>query len=110
MDNDIFFRLPLEKVSQGTDLPVNRCDETVFIRQLQRINDTENFLRISAGGSRIVNDGADNFFRIDEEDRSDGKCHSLGVDIRSILIIDHVVKISDFAGFISDNGESKRRA
>lgn len=79
----------------------------MFVSQLQRINDTENFLRISASRSGIIDNGADNLLGVDEENGANGKRHALGVDIGGILIIDHIVQVGDFAGFIGDDGESE---
>jgi len=53
-------------------LPVNGSDEGVLVSQLQRVNDSEDFLRITTGGSGIIDDGADLLLGINEEDGADG--------------------------------------
>jgi hypothetical protein len=75
------------------------------VGQLQRINDPENFSRIAACASGVVNNGANNFLGIDEEYCADGQCHTLRIDVCCILVIDHIVQVCDLAGLIGDDRE-----
>jgi hypothetical protein len=79
----------------------------MFVRELERVNDTEDFLRVTTGAGGVVDDGADDFLGIDEEDGSDSQCHSLAVNVGGILIVDHVVQVGDLSGFVGDDGERK---
>ena len=44
----------------------------MLICQLQRINNTKNFGGIPPGASRVINDGANDLFGVNEEDGADG--------------------------------------
>ena len=79
----------------------------MFVGQLERVNDTEDFLGITTSTGGVVDDCADDLLGIDEEDGSDGQCHSLAVNIGGILVVDHVVQVSDLSGFVGDDGERK---
>ena len=77
---------------------------------MQGINDTEDFGRIAASAGGIVDDGADDFFGVDEENSADRQCHTLCVDIGSVLVVDHVVDVCNFAGLVGDDGKRQATA
>jgi len=80
----------------------------MFVGQLQRVNDAEDFGRITAGAGGVVNDGADDLFGVDEENSTNGQRHTLGVNVGGILVIDHVVEVCHFARLVGDDGERQR--
>jgi len=110
-DDDIPFWLPLTTHHRQTGdyLPVNGGDERVLVVQLKRVNDTEDFLRVTAGAGGVVDDCADDLLGIDEEDGSDGQGHALAVDVGGILVVDHVVQVGHLARLVGDDGEREVR-
>ena len=79
----------------------------MFVGKLKQVNDTEDLLRVTARAGGVVNNRADDLLEIDEKDGSDGQCHALAVDVDGVLIVDHVVQVSDLSGFVGDDGERK---
>ena len=53
-----------------TVLPVGRRGDFVVVRQLQRINDPQDFMEVTPGARRIGNGQADLLVRIDHEQRA----------------------------------------
>src|SRR5256885_2171699 len=47
------------------------------------------------------------FFGLIEKKGRVGNCNSLAVNIGGILVVDHVVQVSDLSGFVGDDGERK---
>ena len=110
-DDDIPLWLPLTTHHRQTGdyLSVNGGDERVLVIQLKRVNDTEDFLRVTAGAGGVVDDCADDLLGIDEEDGSDGQGHALAVDVGGILVVDHVVQVGHLARLVGDDGEREVR-
>ena len=110
-DDDIPLWLPLTTHHRQTGdyLPVNGGDERVLVIQLKRVNDTEDFLRVTAGAGGVVDDCADDLLGIDEEDGSDGQGHALAVDVGRVLVVDHVVQVGHLARLVGDDGEREVR-
>lgn len=71
------FCYQIKTIGYGEYLPVNGRDKGVFVGQLQRVNDAENFGRVTASASGVVDDSADDLFGVDEEHSSDSQCHTL---------------------------------
>jgi hypothetical protein len=109
MNDDIFLLLPrlATELNRGEYLPVNGGDEVVLVGQLQGVNDTEDFSRVTASTGGVVDNCANDFLGVDEEYSSDSQCHALCVDVGGILVVDHVVEVSDFARFVGNDGESQ---
>jgi hypothetical protein len=107
VDDNILFGLRVRNTQVKANLPINGGDEAVFVGQLQRLNDTEDFGRVTAGTGGVVDDGADDLLGVNEEDRADGQCHTLGVDVGGILVIDHVIEVGNFALLVGDDGEGQ---
>jgi hypothetical protein len=74
---------------------------------LQRVDDTEDFIRVTSGTGGVVDDGSDNFLGIDEENCADSQSHTLRIDVGGILIIDHVVQERNLPGLIRNNRETQ---
>ena len=79
----------------------------MFVGQLQGVNDTKDFGRVAASTGGVVDNCANDLLGVDEEYSSDSQCHALCVDVGGILVVDHVVEVSDFARLIGDDGESQ---
>ena len=94
MDNDIV-----------TWNPVNRCRDSVLVASLKRIDDAEHLGRIAARRSRIGHDQSDGLLGIDNEDGADGEGDALLVDIRRILLVQHVIEQSDLPLLVADDGK-----
>jgi hypothetical protein len=74
---------------------------------LKRVNDTEDFLRVTTSTGGVIDDCADDLLGIDEEDGSDSQSHALAVDVGGVLVIDHVVQVGYFAGLVGNDGEGE---
>jgi hypothetical protein len=111
VDDDILFWLPINTYPKRIRdyLPVNGGDEGVFVSQLKRVNDTEDFLRVTTGTGGVIDDCADDLLGIDEEDGSDSQGHALAVDVGGVLVIDHVVQVGYLAGLVGNDGEGETR-
>lgn len=88
-----------------THLPVDGSGNTLLVAGLQRINDTEDFGGVAAGGGRVHHGQTDLLAWVDDEDRADGERNALLVDVVQILLVDHVVQKCNLAVGIGDNGE-----
>ena len=122
MDNDIVTRNPVDR---GGDL--------VLIAGLEGVDNAEDLSRVTAGGGRVGEDSSDGLLRVNDEDRSDGECNALLVDVGGVLLVDpggvidvsakssgkanvlhdvkilcdlHVVQKSNLSLLVSNDGES----
>lgn len=85
--------------------PVDGTSDPVFVGDLKSINDAEDFGGITFSGGGVGHNQTDLLGWIDYEDRADGQNHALGVDVGSVLIVNHVVQVGDLAVRIGNNGE-----
>jgi len=79
-------------------IPVNGRRDAIFIRCLQGINNTQQLSGVSACGSWVSEDQANDFLRVDDENRADGEGDAAGVDVRGVLVVEPSCDISP--GFI----------
>jgi len=93
VDDDIF-----------TLLPVDGGGDPVLVTELKRVDDPEDFVKVATSGGRVRNGQTDDLLGVDDEHRSDGEGNALGIDVGSILVVQHVVQGSDSAAFIGDDG------
>jgi len=93
MDNDIFALLP-----------VNWGGDAVLVTELERVNDPQDLVKVSAGGGRVGNSQTDDFLRVDDEHGSDGEGNTLGVDVGGILVVQHVIQGSNRTVLVGDDG------
>lgn len=91
-------------------LPVPRGSDTVLVTQLQGVDDTEDFIKVATGGGRIAEDETDGLFGVNDEDRAHGEGNALGIDIGSVLMVQHVVEFGHLAVSISNDGEVELHA
>lgn len=116
MDNDIV-----------TLLPVTGSGDLVLVAQLERVDDAQDFIKVTAGGCGVCDNQADSLLGINDEDRSNSERNTLGIDIGGILdgflrvsflyfniltrtasahlVIQHVIKLRDLTISISDDRE-----
>lgn len=76
MDNDVVARDPVDR---GGDL--------VLVAGLQRVDDAQDLGAVTAGGSRVRQDGADGLLGVDEEDGADGEGNALLIDVGGVLVV-----------------------
>lgn len=78
---------------------------TVLVAGLQAVNDAQNLGRVAAGGGRVRKDHADLLVGVNDEHGADGKGNALGVDIGSILVVNHVVSQGNLALLVANDGK-----
>jgi len=99
MDNDVVTRDP---VDGGGD--------TVLVASLERVDNTENLSGVAASRCGVREDKADGLLRVNDEDGADGERNALGIDVGGILVVQHVVEVSDLAVLVADDGEAQLAA
>jgi len=85
--------------------PVDRCCDPVLISRLQRVEHAQHLRRVAPRGRGVGEYEANRLLGVDDEDAADGEGNALCVDIRLVLLVNHVVEIGNFAALVSDNGE-----
>ena len=95
----------------------------MLIASLERIDDTQDLSRVATSRGGVRKDGADGLLGVDDEHTADGESNALGVDIRSVLVIDptsssaknldslsrslHVIGQSHFALLVTNDGKGE---
>jgi len=77
----------------------------VLVAGLQAVDDTEDFSCVSAGGGWVGEDETDDLLWVDDKDGTDGEGDSLGVDVGSILVINHVIKKGNLTLLVTNDWE-----
>jgi len=85
--------------------PVDRGSDTVLVTSLKRVDYPENLGGVTAGGSGVREDKANGLLGVDDENGTDGECNALGVDIGGVLVVKHIISISNLSLLVTDNGE-----
>lgn len=88
-----------------TLLPVTRSSDTVLITQLKRVNDTQDFIKVTTSRGRVRQDQTDGLLGVNDEHGANSEWNTLVVNVGGILMIQHVIKSSDLAISISNDGE-----
>lgn len=88
-----------------TLFPIHRGSDLVLGRQLQRINDTQQFIDISSRRGRVGNDESNHVRGVNDEDGSDGEGQTEGVDVGLIESIEHIVGSGNLAILVTNNGK-----
>ena len=83
MDNDIVARDPID-----------RSGDLVLVARLERIHDSKYLGRVAAGRGRIRQNQSNGLFGINDENRANGECNALLVDIGGILVVDPAHSVS----------------
>lgn len=60
----------------------------MLVASLERVDDSENLGRVTAGRGRIGQDSADLLAGVDDEYGADGEGDSLLVDVGGVLVVD----------------------
>ena len=77
----------------------------MFVSSLQGVHNAQDLGSIATRRSWIRKDSSNCLFRIDNEDASNGVCNSFLVDVRRILMIDHVIKICHLPLLVANDRE-----
>lgn len=96
MDNDIV-----------TWNPVDRGGDSVLVTELQGVNDSQDLSGVSSGGSWVCQDQSDLLLWVDDEDRSDGELDTLVVDVGGVLVVNHVICVSNLSFWVRDDWEGQ---
>jgi hypothetical protein len=86
-------------------LPVNGSRHLVLIGELERVDDTNNLIKIATRSSRVGNSETDDLLGVNHEHCTDGERQALLVNIGCILIIKHIIKRRDLPISVGDNRE-----
>ena len=79
------------------------------VARLQTVDHAQHLARVAARAGRVHHRQADLLARINDEHRANGESNALLVDIVEVLLVDHVVRKSDFAVRVGDDGELQLR-
>ena len=82
--------------------PVNGRRDLVLVPSLQRVYNTKNLGAIAASRSWVGENGTNGLLGVDYEDASDGKRDALLIHVRGILVIQHVVCISNLSILVTN--------
>jgi hypothetical protein len=66
------------------------------------VDDPQDFVKIATSGGRVRNCQTDDLLRVDDEHRSDGEWNTLGIDVGSILVVQHVVQGGDLTFLVGN--------
>lgn len=69
----------------------------MLVTELQRVNDTEDLVKVSSSLSWVRDGESDDLLGIDDEDGADGERNALGIDVGWVYGIKHVIESRDFA-------------
>jgi hypothetical protein len=105
-------------------LPVDGGSDSVLVAELEGVDDPQDLGKVSAGRRRVGEGQSDLLGGVDcgvtcqrcmttrgdgtgltDEDGSDGERHALGIDVRGILVVQHVVGGRDRSVLVTDDGE-----
>ena len=100
-DNDVVAGDPVDR---GGDLA------TEFVGRLQGVYGPQHLGGVAAAAGRVCHDQADLLGGVDDEDGADGQLQALVVDVRGVLVVDHVVEEGDLAVRVGDDGEAQAAA
>lgn len=86
-------------------LPVDGCSYTVFVAELERINNTKNLVEIAPSGGRVSQGQTNNLLGIDDENSSDCERKTLCVAVGCVLLVQHIIQRRDLPVWVGDDGE-----
>ena len=62
----------------------------MFITSLQGVDNTEDLSSVTTGRSRVRQNKANCFLRVNDKDGADCESNPLGVDVGSVLVVDPI--------------------
>lgn len=66
------------------------------------VNDSQDFVKVATSGGRVRDSQTDDFLGVDDEHCSDGEGNTLGIDVGSILVVQHLVQGCDRTVLVGD--------
>ena len=66
------------------------------------VDDPQDFVKVATSGGRVRNSQTNDLLGIDNEHCADGEWDTLGVDVGSVLVVQHVVQGGDLAVLVGD--------
>jgi len=87
--------------------PIDWGGDTVFVTSLERVDDSQNLSRVPSSRSWVRQDETYDLLWVNNKHRSNGEGNSLGVHIGGVLVIQHVVEISNLSVLVTDDWESQ---
>ena len=66
------------------------------------VDDPQDFVKVATSGGRVRNGQTDDLLGVDDKHRSDGERNTLGVNVGSILVVQHIVQGGDLTFLIGD--------
>lgn len=86
-------------------MPVDRGSHALLIASLKRIDDSENFGRVTASRGRVHHGKSDLLAGVNDEHGPNGEGDALLVDVIQILLVNHVVQEGNLAVGVGDDGK-----
>lgn len=90
--------------------PVNWSGDSVLVASLQRVQNSQHLSGVSTSRSRVGQDQSDLLGWVNDEHRSDGELNTLVVDVSGVLVVNHVVRVSNLSLWVGNNWERQLRA
>ena len=92
-----------------SNLPVNRSCHALLVASLQAVDNSQDLGCVAARRRWVHHSKADLLGWVDNEDTADCECDALLIDVRQVLLVDHVVKKRHLAVCIGDDRELQVR-
>ena len=89
--------------------PVDRSGDLVLVAGLERIDDSKNLGGVPASRGGVCEDCSDGLLRVNDEYGTDRESNALAVDVRGILVINHVIGKRDLTAFVTNDWEFQVR-
>ena len=82
----------------------------MLIPKLEGVDASKDFLELTTGGSGVLEGQSDLFGGIDNEDGSDGEGDTLLVDVGQVLLVEHVLYLTELiSAILGERVENPRR-
>lgn len=82
----------------------------MLVTSLQRVQHSQDLSGVSTGRSWVRQDQSDLLGWVNDENRSDGELNTLVVDVGGILVVNHVVSVSNLSLWVGNDWEGQLRA
>ena len=86
-------------------LPVDGGGDAVLVTDLERVNDTEDLIKVAAGRSRVRDLESDDLLGVNDEHVAHSHRKALGVNVGGVKSVEHVVLGGNLAVLVTNDGE-----
>lgn len=86
-------------------LPVGRSGNPMLVADLERVDHSDNLVKVATGGCGVRDDETNHLVRVYHEYIPHGERHTLGIHIGGVKCIKHVIQRSDLAFVVTNDGE-----